>query len=273
MQLLSTVFAIDLCAYAVMSNHYHVVIRIDVEKAGRWDDSEVAERWLRLFAGPALIHDWQSGAVLSRTQRLIAKQFINCWRQRLTDVSWFMRCLNEPIARQANHEDHCTGRFWEGRFKSQALLDEKALLACMAYVDLNPIRAAMAATPETSDYTSIQARIREPQNHGLLTFTHDLSEQNAIALPFELPDYLEMVDWAGRAMLPDKRGNIESSLPPILERLSLQHNALLKYLGNARDEPLRALGSATQLRAMAKSLGMKFLHGMNWSKQLYAISG
>jgi hypothetical protein len=59
----------------------------------------------------------------------------------------------------ANKQDECTGRFWEGRFKAQRITDEAGLLACAMYVDLNPVRAAMAESPETSEHTSAYDRI------------------------------------------------------------------------------------------------------------------
>ncbi|MDN5850908.1 MAG: transposase, partial [Nitrococcus sp.] len=156
---LAAIFAIDVCAYAVMSNHYHVVLRVGSDQAEDWSDEEVIRRWRQLFTGGVLVERFVRGEATSRAERDKVAELAGQWRDRLSDISWFMRCLNEQIARQANKEDGCKGRFWEGRFKSQALLDERALLACMVYVDLNPVRAGIAQTPEASDYTSIQARI------------------------------------------------------------------------------------------------------------------
>jgi len=148
---LTSVFAIDLCAYAVLSNHYHLVVRLDGDRARAWSADEVVERYARLFPPTVAARLAQPPA-----QRA---EWIRRWRARLYDLSWFMRCLNEAIARRANAEDQCTGRFWEGRFRSQALLDEAGLLTCMAYVDLNPIRAGLATGLDGSDFTSIQQRL------------------------------------------------------------------------------------------------------------------
>jgi REP element-mobilizing transposase RayT len=158
---LAAVFSLDVAAYAVMSNHYHIVLRVDVERAKNWSVEEVLQRWTQLFTGPVLVQRYLSAArdTMTEAEMLRVEQFAEEYRERLINISWFMRLLNENIARQANKEDQVKGHFWEGRFKSQALLDETALLSAMAYVDLNPIRAAMAFTPETSDYTSIQTRI------------------------------------------------------------------------------------------------------------------
>jgi len=130
-----------------------------------------------------------------------------------------MRCLNEPIAKQANEQDDCSGRFWDGRYKSQALLDEAAVLACMAYVDLNPIRAGLADTPETSEFTSLFARIAQLKAvvastdtgetagpvlslppKGLLSFAGNDRPLSESVLPYDFLDYLALVDGTGRAI-------------------------------------------------------------------------
>jgi REP element-mobilizing transposase RayT len=157
---LAAIFAIDVCAYAIMQNHYHAILRTRPDIAARWSDREVATRWLTLFPRrsmgrpPLPPAEEEISALADRPDR------IAMLRQRLCSLSWFMGRLNEFIARAANHEDKVKGRFWEARFKCQALLDGAAIAACMVYVDLNPIRAGLAASPEESDFTSIQERIR-----------------------------------------------------------------------------------------------------------------
>ena len=188
------VFAIDLCAYAIMSNHYHLVLHVDGQQAKDWSKDEVIQRWHCLFNGSPLSRRFLRGDRLLPAEQDVLDTQVTIWRERLMNISWFMRVLNESIARRANEEDGCTGRFWEGRFKSQALLDEAALAACMAYVDLNPVRAGIADTPEDSDYTSVQQRIHKAMsahlpNHsleqarGLMAFTGN-SQQTGSGLTF-----------------------------------------------------------------------------------------
>ncbi|GHA17734.1 transposase [Arenicella chitinivorans] len=224
------VFAIKLCSYAVMSNHYHVVLHVRPDIAEAWSEREVVERWSSLFCGTLFSQRFLAGEALSEQQWSILRRDIKCWRKRLMDISWFMRIVNESIARQANKEDRCTGRFWEGRFKSQALLDERALLSCMAYVDLNPIRAKMAISPEESDHTAINYRIKMLTEGisdcpGLEKFVG--TTEHAIGIPYRLKDYLALVDWTGRCIRADKRGSIPDQLPPILRRLDFDTRAWL----------------------------------------------
>ena len=157
-RILSSLFAIELCAYAVMSNHYHLVVRLNPAEASTWTDDEVLGRWTALFRGPLLVQRHRDGESLSAPELDTLGSLIGVFRRRLTSLSWFMKCLNEPIARKANREDNCTGHFWEARFHSQALKSHRALIAAMAYVDLNPVRAGIAVSPETSAFTSLRAR-------------------------------------------------------------------------------------------------------------------
>lgn len=286
---LSEVFTIDLCAYAVMSNHHHLVVRIDTEAAEALADEAVAERWGRLCELPAVVDRFLQGQALDSAQATAAVDRLAEYRRRLADLSWFMRCLNEPIARRANAEDGCTGRFWEGRFKSQALLDEAAVLTCMSYVDLNPVRAGVAATPETSAHTSVLARIeawhtdrdRKPQdatanNHRfprLVPFCGPEHRDAPDHLPFAFTDYLALVDWAGRLVRDDKRGVIPADVPAILERLRINPDAYLAFLRAERNCFARAVGAAERLRATAQAMGQRFFKGLGPASALFPQPG
>jgi len=252
-RILSSLFAVDLCSYAVMSNHIHLVVKLCPEQSDYWTTDEILQRWTSLFKGPLLVQKWLKGEILIAAEREIVLKITEVYRKRLTSVSWLMKCLNEPIARAANKEDQCTGHFWESRFKSQALLTEEALLSCMAYVDLNPVRAGMAATPETSEHTSIKERLQpsfdlesavELQiqqqslqsfdlNSGLLIkplakFEGSVTQKRQNGILFDLEEYLKLVDYTGRLLNPKKRGAISEFLPPILQRLNLSSKTWLE---------------------------------------------
>jgi putative transposase len=259
---LSRLFAIGVCAYAVMNNHYHLVLKVEPDAANRWSEREVAERWVALFQWPLLVRRWYQGELLIEPERVVVEQLIGKWRERLHSISWFVRLLNENLARQANQEDGCKGHFWEGRFKSQALLTESALLACMAYVDLNPIRAAIADRPEESDYTSIKQRLDAEQSAPsspplLLPFS---SKGEPDCLPYAFIDYLTLVDGTGRAIRADKRGHIPANLAPILQRLGLDATQWLRQVTLFKRQGIRAVGDRAHCQQFAQHCGLRRCH-------------
>ena len=230
---LTDVFCIEVCAYTIMSNHYHLVLYVNEEELASCSDSEICDRWSKIYSLSPTVLRWKKGELSSDIQKEVALEVIAEWRKRLSNISWFMRCLNEFIAVKANKEDKCKGRFWEGRFKSQALLDEKALLTCMAYVDLNPIRAKMASSVEGSEYTSVFERIHNKSHHTekvnkgdckpLVKFIGAEHQCQPQGINFTLIDYLELVDWTGRVIREGKRGAITEQTPALLDTLGLDN--------------------------------------------------
>lgn len=255
-RLLSSLFAIDVCAYAIMNNHYHIVVKLVPDQSREWAENDVMRRWLCLFKGTLLVQKFDAGEKLSPSERQSVTNTLAVYRKRLASLSWFMKCLNEPIARRGNKEDGCTGHFWESRFKSQALRNEPSLITCMAYVDLNPIRARIAKTPERSDYTSIKERIAPTFNlekavkkqliaggfrrfelalKPLLRFAESRTDQDETVIPIQYLDYLELVDWTGRSVVKGKTGKIEPNLALILDRLQITPDVWMAHSTHFED--------------------------------------
>ena len=252
-------FAIDICSFAIMSNHYHIVLRVNKDQALAWSDDEVNQRWKGVLN--------RKTDVPQATPEEIARR-----RENLYSLSWFMRFLNEYIARLANKEDEVKGRFWESRFQCQALLDEAALLTCMTYVDLNPIRAKKANTLETSDYTSIQERLTPPKTPTpLIPFQDELPKENTekVTLPFARHDYFTLIDWTGRQIREDKPGFIAADVPPLVQATGLNPSHWLHTVETSRVQDHQIFGSLSLMKAWAQRIKKQWLKGQTLTRQKY----
>jgi hypothetical protein len=263
MNRLTQAFAIDIASYAIMSNHYHLVVRVDAERAQHWSWQEVVARWHQIYKGNMLSQRLMSGETLPTAERKVLQSKAEIWRTRLSDISWFMAALNEHIARLANAEDDISGKFWQARFFSQALLDEQAILACSVYVDLNPIRAKMAETPEASEYTSIQKRIKAvkkgtiPDN--LLRFQGPEIKEQEAGLPCSLKDYIKLVEATGRIERADKRGAITAKQSPILKRLKIDPNTWHQIATTFEDSAGSWVGHPNRIKEACERLDKRWI--------------
>jgi REP element-mobilizing transposase RayT len=273
LRLLAGAFCIDVCAYAVMSNHVHLVLRLDAERAETLADDDVLARYKVVFPG--------SVADLTGRPARVVRQRLSLFRQRLGDLSWFMRCLNEHIARRANREDGCRGRFWEGRFKSQALLDEAALLTCMSYVDLNPVRAGLAMSIEDSDFTSIQQRLREAARSGkkanpplgprLPPFA-SRGRPERMPLPMQLDDYVALVTWTGQALRDDKRGSLPPAALTLLSRYGIEPEHWLTAVRDFHRCFFTMAGHVHAIELECERQGLAKTKGTSFARRLFAAA-
>jgi len=283
LKFLAGIFAIDVCAYAVEINHSHELLRTRPDIAASWSDREVAHRWLQVCPHkprskkkPPIPIEVQINALLASPDKIAEL------RKRLCSLSWFMAQLNEYIARMANAEDNVKGRFWEGRFKCQVLLDEASVVSCMSYVDLNSVRAGIADTPEDSDFTSIQERIRAWQKENmppassqpaqsvpskdksrsdswLCPITSTAERRGIMSLSEE--QYFTLVDQSGRIMRAGKKGFITPDLAPILERIGVRPESWMDTITRFGEKFHVAAGSHSNLKRFAEKIGVRWLVG------------
>jgi hypothetical protein len=210
-------------------------------------------------------------------------------RARLQSLSWFMKCLKEPLSRLANKQEKVRGAFFEGRFKSVAILDEASLLATCAYIDLNPVAAGIAEVPEASAHTSIKERVEHVKNQGR---AEDLKAARAGSVAgsaasagleeslwlcpvedrrrlgsgregmvegFALGSYLLLVDYTGR-LFREGKAAMSREVAAIFERIGTTAEtwqARLQKLAKGRLLGRFFAASRERLREVASRLGLR----------------
>ncbi len=255
---LESIFAISVAGFSVMDNHLHLLLRIDSETAQSWTPLEVATKWLELY--PPRINRKRVTPTFEMIELYAANvDWVQKIRTRLSSLSWFMKCLKEPLSRLVNREENCRGTFFEGRFKSIAILDDESLLTVAAYIDLNPLAAGMVSLPEQSPHTSIKERIDNVVAQGRLRDVEAIRngsvqaqkvsegiEEDHWLIPIEdrrrhgairagikegftLGQYLMLVDCSSR-MVRDGKANVPSEVQSIFERMEISASRWVKRL-------------------------------------------
>ena len=287
-------FGIDLLCFSILSNHYHLILRTRPDVVASWDDTEVARRWLMICPVRKV------GGRAAEPSEPELNSIRNCpiklaeIRSRLSSISWWMRLLNQRIAQRANKEDEESGRFWQDRYRAIRLIDEESLLACAAYVELNPIRAAMAETLEQSDHTSIQRRIesevetctgRERRDAFLASLTLDRSTDNVGILSSRTGvrcsdqgflsltpnQYFELLDWTARHIVSGKRGATPKETPPILLRLGLAAGSWVKLVTQFSDSFCHVAGRVDRVRSLRSHRTMRRFNTRSLGRELLRI--
>lgn len=281
------IFALDVLAYAAMNNHLHVVLRAKPDLLASWSDEEVARRWLKLYPprhGGIEGYPVEYKVTQGDINRIIHDpQRLGVVRERLGDLSWFMKSLDEYIARKANKEDDSTGRFWEGRFRCRRLDDEAAILTCMMYVDLNPVRAELAESLEDSVYTSGFDRLNQqkeatrpipdlPEAFKPLWKPVPLVNLDGPESPFTRlgeRDYLLILDATGRELHKEKPGYIGDDVRPLIESLGLDADEWLRTVALYNSRFGCVAAAIERMREAAKLMGRSWIKGCKSAKNCF----
>lgn len=161
LEYLAGVFAVDVGNYTILSNHQHAILRTRPDIVTRWSDEEVAWRWI--CAWPQWNGDrWVATPSDQRIRKLLADpERLARVRKNLASLSWFMARWKEPIAKMANAEMGRHGHFYEQRYGCRELLEQAAVLIGLIYLDLNQLRAGLADSLASANYSAIQRRITQ----------------------------------------------------------------------------------------------------------------
>jgi hypothetical protein len=258
---------VDVLGFAVTPHQLDVVVWTRPDQTDGWSDAETIQRWRRVFpADRAEKRTAKKNGRLPLPKKDESPDRIGDMRQRLGTVSWFMRCLNEWLARTANREDGMTGRFWEGRFKCRVLLDESAIVTCLAYVDLIPFTHALLSDPGRMEHSSYFDRVQSAtpgrSEAWLCPMGKEAVDEGRSRVSLDLEDYLALIDWTARQWAPDPGEPMPDSLTEILRGLQIHPHRWVETVAGFERLFHRVAGRADSMAQWAEKAGKHWMAGV-----------
>jgi hypothetical protein len=287
---LTSIFAIGVAGHAVLDSHLHHLVRIDPHIAKDWQAEEVARRWFLIYPPRDTKRKLLTGAALRKRIKEVARDaaWIAKMRRRLYSVSWFMKCLKEPLSRMINQDRNSFGTIFAGRFKSIAILDQASLTAVCVYIDLNPFAAGIGELPETFPHTSLYQRIEHARKLGRIAdlaaarqgsiqgskicsgmedalWLVPVEDRRKLDCPREgmfeglsLGSYLLLLDYTSRLMRTGK-ASVPAGVADIFDRLQVSPEtwaAQMQGLSKKRQCGVFLAASRERLREVSRELGV-----------------
>lgn len=267
---LQKIFSISICSYAVVEDSYHLVVKSNHEEVNLLSNEEIINRWSKIFISfPPFVQQYISGELKAKTKIKKAEKSISEMRIKMADISWFMRCLNEDIARTANVEDNVAGRFWHQRYETKALLDKTAIIIAMNYVDLLPIINNEVTTLAKCS-TSVKARIKTHKNNKEKTFLLPIkTKYKANSIDFDLDDYINIINWTSKGILGKQPKKIKDEILASFKKLPINFETWTNLTQNFVNKTSFAVGNPSNLNNFNITTGKKFCKSISFSRELY----
>ena len=173
---LSAVFMTEIFGFCIMGNHFHLLVKM--KNPGDYSDDEIMGMVRRHYQD---------------NKRQVTDGQISFYREKLSNLSEYVKEIKQRFARYYNKQNNRSGYFWGDRFKSVIVEDGDTLINCLAYIDLNPVRANMVEKPEDYRWSSIGYHVQTGNKDGFLSTDFGLNSYGDMTEAERLKDYREFV--------------------------------------------------------------------------------
>ena len=182
----ASLYFVEIIGFCLMGNHFHLLVKVIPEY--KYSDEEILKRYMDFYGD----------------ERIYADGLIPTMRQKLSSLSEFMREIKVGFARFYNRRHNRRGYFWGDRFKSVIVENGETLINCLAYIDLNPVRAGLVDLPEQYRWNSIGYHVQTENKDQFLSTDFGLKEFSVKSKKERIRRYRRYVYEAGAINRPEK---------------------------------------------------------------------